>query len=102
MGCSWITLELHSITSRKYPVGYILWSEITHVVEVRTLLKCVQPVQSDLGIRLINSAIENDLLGLVARVMTLLKPVIDGRASSELSTPCRAFAWNHSVLTTVT
>lgn len=48
------------------------------------VIKYVLPISLEAGEQIIDSVIESDLLGLVARVMTLLKPVVGGMESNEL------------------
>lgn len=61
---------------------------MTNTNETRRLIKYVLPISLEAGEQIIDSVIESDLLGLVARMMTLLKPVVGGMESSELSNTC--------------
>lgn len=52
-------------------------------VGIRKMLDYVGPVPTDIALNLIDAVIKNDLLGLVVRIMALLKPGIGASVGSE-------------------
>lgn len=49
-----------------------------------TLLDFIQPISSDIGPQIIDAVVENDLLGLIVRGMTMLKPLFEGISNEEM------------------
>lgn len=69
-----------------------------HITETRKVLNVILPIPSEAGLQILNAVIESDLLGLVVRGMTMLKPIDEGISGIEGGKPHIYLRYTNGVL----